>query len=677
MATTVIKLNDDRKIVAPPTINVGPTGTGVATSDPYFEKDYWANSGNGVITKGEALLRNGFIYNVNFASQGGLSSKVGCIFTVILSPGQSVSAWCTSSTTADTPVIRSSGRYLVIFDNPNPQFEWDLIVVSNSIGEYIKVRELFFFDATTYTYEDFLQSPNAILQYEQKNTRPEVSVVYPRLGWTDVLPTDFNTGNWLGNQLYYSEEAQRANWIQTNINVITNAAISPIGGSTADRIFADVGKVAKLTQKNVTGEFAAGVKCFSVWVRQNAAPVPFKIKVLDPSGAVMSEASFMSSTFWNRFSVVGTTINQGSSVEIELTDSTGMFIWGMQQVDGPLPGVYTKTTTATLPPGTPPFAGATELNLAQTVVGDRLENTAWDGKFATPIAWVCTVGGNPGTWKAVNLFDATNSNIDPYFYSYLGFCYASSSTATGSIDISSGICLITQTGAGGVNCVQDNVKCIVPYELVTVEWNFRSFTGAVTGVEVGVGDVSLGSKIAGAGSQDATLPSTQVNSRIGIGLTQIGSAISSKFLVRPKYPFLAKAPSSFTALPTARAYNANTIPLPGIWYYDPSFPVTYAAGVYTFPATSFIYQAVNVKSGQVIRVRDNVTVNAGALGNSIAALRTIAWTQIGINYDIPDVVGINEATMAMPINAESVAFVVVQNIGTGPVSINYLRFYAE
>ena len=73
------------------------------------------------------------------------------------------------------------------------------------------------------------------------------------------------------------------------------------------------------------------------------------------------------------------------------------------------PAVAQINTTETYNPAgnqspTLPRLGFTDSGAPTTGIwirGDRLENIAWNGTTTGAHAFVCTVGGIPGTWKAL------------------------------------------------------------------------------------------------------------------------------------------------------------------------------------------------------------------------------------------------------------------------------------
>ena len=413
----VYKLNDTRRIVTPQV-------SGSTSIDPYFLRPYTAawnggNVGNRGLTwqyyEGEwQLLALGGDVRTNqsnaLLSIPGGGNYLGFIVTLEGIPeGAKVQIFVAGHNYAAD--IYRDGRYhgkILLDQAATVIYAWCHWQAGDVEGT-IKVKELFFFDAGKYTYEDFLQSPNAILQYEGKDTRATISRVLPRLGFVDSALNELvSTGRWLGNQLRYSEDlSQVTYWHAGGATITQNATTAPDGTNTADKILSvSAGRVYQ--DAPLSDNLATGNKTFSVWVKSVSGNTPFKLRVKQAFGETVNELDQICGLQWNRFFITGEVTTQGCTAEIEVTSATGIYVWGMQVVDTDSePGAYTKTTSAILPPGTKPSGAPTfDIPNIEGRVGDRLENLSWDGKFATPIAWICTAPGNPGTWKEVYLFDA-------------------------------------------------------------------------------------------------------------------------------------------------------------------------------------------------------------------------------------------------------------------------------
>jgi len=662
---SIQRIQDTRRIVGNSTNQIAPDGRGICTLEPYFEKgaasSYWIYL-TGIVPP-NALYEQELVLvsNDNYFYQNAnlIPGNIGFIITIKeLSPGKQVVVAAKDVQIKES--MSQPGRYTGVLPNVSTPFTLECAVYSAGIANGLaKITELFFFNADLYTYEDFLQSPIAVLEAEQKKDASTISMVYPRLGWASVQPSDLIVGRWLGNQLYYSEEVQQSQWAKGGVSVSANAATAPDGTNTADRVTSSAN--GRVYQRNPDASMV-GEKTFSVWVKAVSGTVAFQVKVTDGLGTVENEVAYTADTNWKRYFVTGIAQEHGYGAEIGVNSITGIDIWGMQIVDGTTPGAYTKTTTALLPPGTVPSVGATEIPAnAPFRVGDRLENISWDGKFSTPIAWVCATGGNPGIWKPVYLFDALNSTKDPYFYGY-----ASNPWLVGGSPILSGL-LTAPTGSS----ITQSAPCLVTNELVTYEETIVSSPGGV----------SSSPRISNSGLGNSSTPGSRSIDHLVSGVANplqvfftggSGNIVLSKCLVRPKYPFLTKAPASFTALPpVASTYNSGLF---NVWnILSVGLGITYAAGELTMGAfTDLFILCVPLVKGKTYRLRINITVAAPSDTITIRVGSGGNFQQIAAAGDI----GIKEATFVALGGESSISVVNGSNAGTPP-KINYARFYAE
>ena len=666
---SIQRIQDTRRIVE----------SALTTQDPYIDKaSSWnQNAASAIVTQGEIYFppNVGSIAYQNSTSCPwfGTLKKLGFIVTVKMSAGNKLNIWSYGQPGL-IETIYETGRYTGILVPTNTVWSSPLgLDAGLAIGDGVRVTEIFFFDADLYTYEDFLQSPNAILQYEQKNTRPEVSVVYPRLGWADGVPNEIVSGRWLGNQLYYSEEVQQSLWSKGGVSVSINAATAPDGNNTADRITASA--TGRIYQRNIAG--SSGQKTFSAWVKAVSGTVDFRFKLTDGSGAIYDEVAYTANTTWKRYFLTGTIPANGYGVELELNSIVGIDVWGLQLVDGDTPGAYTYTTTALLPAGTKPSSNPlpSEMPATYAVIGDRLENTAWDGKFSTPIAWVCVGPGNPGTWKAVNLFDAKNSSFDPYLYSYIG---PGKWSTEGSITpiISNGSLAFGPFTSGQYLQEVGPCPCAVAYELLNLSL-VATVSGAGGSIVLRAAqDATNALALAtpgGTASLDITVASSAPTPGIIVLLANaVGcSGVITKALIRPKYPFLTGAPSSFAALPSTLA-NQWILGNNDVWYVVAG-AVTYAAGALSFIVnTSGLIQNVTKYLVKTIRIRINITaINAGSI--PYVTVSTQSGGEIA-RYMFTAALGIQERVLLTPSNGMNIA---IADQTTNGFSIDYVRLYSE
>lgn len=685
ISPTVFKTADKRLIVAPQV-------SGKTSIDPYFKKpSLWSISP----TTGESgrIYENGsliFLLDADIrtnatAGQQPLnipasSGELGFIVDIEIPAGVTAQVFVAGHNYDAR--FYTSGRYYgsITLDSTLSVAYAFVRWFAGSSNEFVKVKEFFVFDASIFTYTDFLRSPNAILQYEQKNTRPEISRVLPRLGWTDAAPNELVVGRWLGNQLYYSEQLQQsANWKPSGMSITANAAVAPDGNTTADRLIA--AGVGKMYQVNNFPSLATGPKCFSVWLKAVSGQVAVSLRLNNAGGATVKETIFTVDTNWKRYFITGSVTTTGCHAEISFSSATGIDVWGAQVVDGDVPGAYTLTTTALLPAGTKPANSPTptEIPNSQAVVGDRLENAAWDGLFTTPIAWICVGPGEPGTWKAVYLFDALPATEDPYFYSFIG---ASGvwQIEQGSGFVMSPMSLVFNSGAAQAYLIQSNLSCCVPYELLTysiealavaggqIQWR----PGDQNAINVGtpgiyVGDVTLAATVA--------LPN---QAKLGAASAGVTATLKSA-LVRPKYPFLTTAPSSFTGVPPNQVPANPVAAVPDTWYCGGT-PPTYAAGVLSLIPYQplFIRPSQGIVVGKTYRVRVNITT-AGTVTTTLGLTFLKAdgtQTSSPVTIDATTT-GIKMITMVAPVDAIAIAIYSDTFGGGASFSIDYARFYSE
>ena len=307
-------------------------------------------------------------------------------------------------------------------------------------------------------------------------------------------------------------------------------------------------------------------------------------------------------------------------------------------------------------------------------VGDRLESTVWDGKFSSTIAWVCTAAGTPGTWAAVTMYDAWASNKDPYIYSYIGGAWSQFVEGNATIAINNAILTLAGGSTGRAVAHTFNIECSVFNELVTFEAFCLTRTGGATDFAAS-GDYANKVVQSGTGSfsADATLTAATAAKKLEVFQAVNLTSTYSKILIRPKYPFLTKAPASFAALPPS-----YPIILPETWYADAN--VTYAASALIFgfgTTTAGIYQRVPywIPPGRVLRARVNITALDAGAAPSVCYYGSGGSWQFAT---LPASTGMKEITFNVASPYGLITFGIHQpNGSTGTFSIDYVRFYIE
>ena len=314
-------------------------------------------------------------------------------------------------------------------------------------------------------------------------------------------------------------------------------------------------------------------------------------------------------------------------------------------------------------------------------LGSRMENVAWNGNFSDPIAWVCTRAGSPGLWSAIRLFDAFNAFKDPYLYGAKvifpwGAMYGGD--GDGSITVGNGQ-LVSVKGTSSyteAQSVDEACLCAVAYELITESWNIPVGSFVFRYNYDGNTDLRHGP---GVGTADRTLPGTfavAVTRSVSF-LCDVANATARMLMMRPKYPFLTKAPASFTAVPLTPA-QTRFVPGPtGNWYQIVGVSIpTYAAGVLTFLGNNYgmiqtlLYPLVK---GRTYRIRYNISAtNAGASAN-LYLRNTSAQAENAFTFDMA--LGLHEGTFIPSLDGD----IQVEFLSNGSASfgINYIRLYAE
>jgi hypothetical protein len=315
--------------------------------------------------------------------------------------------------------------------------------------------------------------------------------------------------------------------------------------------------------------------------------------------------------------------------------------------------------------------------------GDRVENTSWDGKFSTAIAWVCTVGGTPGTWSPVYTYDWYNSAPDPYFVSYVGSgkWLIDISAGTGTASVSNGSVVLASGTSSYSGAYNNQVKCVVAYELVTVEYVCTA-ASLLNAIRLGADIITDTVASVGTGSFDKTLSSLLATpNQLAAYTKAVGETLTlTKLAVRPKYPFLSKAPSSFAALPVMFEYNSQSGVI-DVWYSSSSAPVTYLAGVLTFPASNaLIWQRLDkpLIPGKTYRIRINMTLNpTGSVFTVITSDEL--WSIWNItNISVDGTTGMKELTFTIPSDGKVHNKIMIQARGaTAGQKIDYVRLYLE
>jgi hypothetical protein len=543
-------------------------------------------------------------------------------------------------------------------------------------GTECVVKELFFFNADKYKYTDFLESVPKIITGINSPKYLVTRSASPKYGFSARQLTDLIVGKWLGNMLLYSEEINQNAWTKGGVSVGTNAGAAPDGTNTAESFNASgSGQFGQTVPDNVS---VIGTKTFSIWLKSSSGTPQADLRLYDNVGLLArAQTVDLSTTEWTRCQITADIPTVGCRVEVGLS-GRAILGWGAQLTDGVEEGVYTKTTTAMAPVGTPP-EGATEVVIsANGILGDRLENVAWDGKFTTPIAWVCTQTGFPGTWSSVYLFDLMNSNPDPYFYGKFDAAEWKTEigSGTGTITLSPelGAVITCGTSASAI-LVRSGIKCIVPYELVTIEYNCTKVAGSTT-IRPGS---SPHTPTLGARAVDLTMLSTSTaDLRVG-GLTASSELTLKELVVKPKYPFFGKTPPSFSAAltPAPGTYDLAT----GQWW-NVGTTVSYAAGNLTFVAANarMIQQFDSFFiPGKTYRIRVNIVTNpAGAVFKlALTNINESAWIQEAIICN-DGTTGVKEITFTVnTVNAAPLIKMLLINTTVQGVVVNYVRIYQE
>lgn len=685
MANSITKIQDTRKIL-PAGKYVAPNGSWITNEDPYFQgivawTPYSANPNinPGLVTKGEARVwgPGSIVYSPIGNFIGGLNvSKtpfIGFIFTVEMAAGQvgkvgldDNGSYCLEFT--------ESGRYVAILDVGVAATNITIgLKTAPNVSVPMVIKEFGMFDPAAYSYEDLLTDPVSKLVVTNNNNIQNLPIPPARLGVSDSIPAD-PAGTWGSNNtavypsasgyLLVTAGAQTYNYASPGTQ-FNYTAVSKKYKATFKLKAAGIGNVAVI----VVGETAFNWYAIVSGCVVTSGPgkvlgtVPgidsqYIIGNLSQTEETVVEYYFTMSAGSTGRAVFYPSSNPGlSSIA-----NQSLFVSSIEVVD--------VTENVQLQKLTGVGAYAT---------GDRLENIAWDGKFSTPVAWVCIAPGNPGTWKAVYAYDAINSTKDPFFTSYVGGVWATKDIAagTGTVEFTSGGLVVDRNTSGyaGVLSVNGACECAVPYELITEEWDVPSGVALTR-----KGSVDNDRSRSGVGTQDMTLhANTGILKNYGVYGTNVTGNVIKKLLVRPKYPFLTKAPSRFTALPTQLGLGAPGA-LPDTWYVDPIYPVTYAANALTFTAIySSLMQKIVFKPGRTYRARINFTVNTNGSVNRLV-LTNDDFSQSYVVASLSDGVGIKDVTFTVPTNLTWAPVKIVlqptQAAGAGN-KIDYIRYYSE
>lgn len=259
--------------------------------------------------------------------------------------------------------------------------------------------------------------------------------------------------------------------------------------------------------------------------------------------------------------------------------------------------------------------------------GDRIMNSLWNGQInpgntqgdGCEIGWVCVKGGIPGIWKPVFGF-GYGINKDSYFKSFAGGSGLWTSLDTGSstsVFGENGVTLNTDAGSNTAGLQQSNVPCCVPNELVVLDWTVSSrVNNALFRIRMAQ-DVSSQTADGASNSVEKTIANgASTPGQLWIyNITASSSIKVNKVVVRPKYPFLTKAPSSFTAAPSGA--QARGVPgTLGIWEAISGLPSpTYSAGNVILGSNYGIIQSLPsaLIPNKTYRVRINRVTAPGSL----------------------------------------------------------------
>lgn len=680
---SIQRIEDKRRICVP------DDNANVCSKNPYFQAPApsagWTSNVSDFIYDGYVKFRENPDYVMSsFITTNG-NKKIGFIVTVDIEIGQIIDIWGTG---VQFEPISMAGRYTGILNNPNGQGCGAQQHVASTKNDG-KITELFFFDADKYSYTDFLVDPVADLAVDKGPC--SLQPVAPLFG----VATENPALQWAKLNLQTLVGSTANVDIQPNINGVKSTLVAI---NTADQV--------ELDSRGLGTSIVARTYKWRMKIRTNFNEESY----LDNGNIDVQNAIKLGFQLDNGYSSdtgelkiihgpgdVIATGNVARSYLIHLSKDE----WTEVEYTTHFTAIGTVNLLIGMAPQGQPYwkegehffeindvvviddLGREHLNFSGAPnypLGARVENAAWTGLFADPVAWVCSLAGSPGLWDAIFMYDALNSSKDPYGYDYVGGAWKVYEAAAGPgvADVAPNDIYAISNAQGYIGIGEVLVPCIVPYELVTVDYHAVASGSGPWCVRMGgvtANDISFGAVGTYDGPTDKTIGATPSDQSVVLYAQNPNGVIhTSKLLVHPKYPFLTKAPSSFTATVVDKVYS-SLIP-PDVWCGDGSYKPTYSAGTQVMGQYQGMFQQIYPApvAGKTYRLRVNVTAIAGT-PNFQLYVADFSGANVG-TFAIGAGTGMKEITFVCP--AKGVKFNITNQGAAGSsVTVDYARFYAE
>lgn len=310
------------------------------------------------------------------------------------------------------------------------------------------------------------------------------------------------------NLLTWSQDFDNAAWTKANATVTANAATAPDGSITADKVIANTtAAVVHGVQQTVSTTGSAAISFYAKAAEYSFAVVTSSANnyvYFDlANGVVFSTAGTGWSTptitsvgnGWYRCAAVTSTANtrydilvsnvgqaSGNTAPLFTGDNTsGIFIWGAQLVQGSTAGDYTQTTSAAAP--------TRYLNWDGTLTGRKLvEDTAISSTHLLLTTTDTTVVA--GTRYTSSIYARAAER------SWVAVQEGQGTTATAYFNLTSGV-VGTVSGTGSPTASIQSVgggwyRCTISWSAIGVAARLRAYMATGDGVAIYTGDGTSG-----------------------------------------------------------------------------------------------------------------------------------------------------------------------------------------
>ena len=254
------------------------------------------------------------------------------------------------------------------------------------------------------------------------------------------------------NIIEYSEDFANSYWAKTDVNIESNAAVSPDGTQNADTLNIFSGN---FFYKPITS--GAGTFTLSCYVKVASGTLDFKMQSFNGTDGADASSTFTANTNWQRFEFTTTVTIDSNFYPVQVSGLVGgdFLIWGAQLEEGSYATSYIPTSGSTVTRNQDIFT--------RDGIGSLINST--EGVLFVEMA----AFSNDGTNRTIALSDGTGNNLVRLYFS------------------NSSNRIVAQVKVGGSTQVTFDITgiTVIDFNKVALKYKENDFSIWINGVERG------------------------------------------------------------------------------------------------------------------------------------------------------------------------------------------------